>query len=65
MITASAPVGVRNAPILLPIIEANTADLKQAPVIFIQRFEYKILIGIMLIKLLAINDDLRGLFIFV
>ena len=50
MIPAKAPIGVRNAPMLLPMMDAYTAST------FGVRFANKILIGILLIKLLAKNE---------
>ena len=51
MMPASAPVGVKNAPILLPMMEAYTAAL------FVHILENKILIGILLMRLETKKDE--------
>ena len=58
IIPARAPVGVRKAPMLLPTIDAYTAALNPVPVIFAHKLENKILIGMLLIKLLAKNEEM-------
>ena len=51
MIPARAPIGVKNAPMLLPITLANVA-LKYSPLVnAVGMFENKILIGMLLITL--------------
>ena len=51
MIPARAPIGVKNAPILLPMMLANVA-LKYSPLVkAVGMFENKILIGMLLITL--------------
>ena len=57
IIPASAPVGVRKAPMLLPTIEANVAALIPAVPVPVTKFENNMLIGMLLIRLLAKNDD--------
>ena len=53
IIPASAPTGVRNAPMLLPITDAYTAKGDAVSVIA----EYKTLIGILLIRFATSVDD--------
>ena len=57
MMPASAPIGVRNAPILLPIIEAYTPVKYWDSAREFTKFENKIDIGILLIKLLAKKEE--------
>ena len=56
IIPASAPIGVRNAPILLPTIEAYTPSRYASPLNDLVRLENKMLIGMLLIRLLAKKD---------
>lgn len=54
---AKAPIGVKNAPMLLPIIEAYTPCRYDASGRVDTRLVNNMLIGILLIRLLAKNDE--------
>ena len=57
IIPAKAPIGVKKAPMLLPIIEAYIALIRITPSKEFVKLVNKILIGILLIKLLDINEE--------
>ena len=57
IIPAKAPIGVKNAPMLLPIIEAYTACCWAIPFMREVKFVNNMLIGMLLIKLLTKNDE--------
>ncbi len=57
MIPAKAPIGVKKAPMLLPMIEAYIAWVYATPVREEEILVNKILIGILLIKLHEIKEE--------
>ena len=53
---ASAPIGAKNAPMLLPMIDAYVAVICALPDKVVIKLENKILIGILLITLLMLTS---------